>query len=253
MALFDEKYGDKVRVVDMGVSKEFCAGTHVSNTSEVIDYEVNYVESIGSGIFRILATTGKNAKELLKNNLNNLFDTINTLNNKALTIVKNAKTEGIDLTYNPIDLNTNLKGYRYVLFIKKALEDTKNNVHELEVSYQNKKSQSALKQLDVYKSQIENNCIIAECDVQDSNIIKDMANALVNNFKLDLVLLASKSDSKVTFVCATNGKFNAGQIVKEAATICGGNGGGKPTLAQAGGKDPSHVTDALNKVRELVK
>ncbi len=253
MALFDEKYGDKVRVVDMSISKEFCAGTHVSNTKDVIDYEINYIESIGSGVFRVLATTGENAKELLKKNLSNQFDTIDTLNKKAQNIILDAKKDNIELKYNEVSLDTPLKGYRYVLFVKKALEDTKNNLHQLEVEYQNKKSQSALKSLDSYKSLIKNNTIITKCDVLDSNLLKDMANAMVNNFSLDLVLLASTDNTKVTFVCATNGKYNAGQIVKAAAQACGGNGGGKPTLAQAGGKDASKIMEALEAAEALIK
>ena len=253
MALFDEKYGDKVRVVDMEVSKEFCAGTHVSNTKEVIDYEINYVESIGSGIFRVFATTGNNAKELLIKNLSNQIDTIKTLNEKANSIIVEASKAGIELKYNPINLMNDLKGYRYVLFIKKALEDTKNNLHTLEVEYQNKKSQSALKSLDSFKSKIINNTVISLTDVLDSNLLKDMANAMVNDFPVDMALLASTDGCKVTFVCATNGKYNAGQIVKAAAQVCGGNGGGKPTLAQAGGKDSSKINEALEAVKALIK
>lgn len=253
MALFDEKYGDKVRVVDMEVSKEFCAGTHVSNTNEIIDYEINYVESIGSGVFRVLATTGENAKKLLIKNLSNQIDTINTLNAKALGIVNEAKKDGIDLSYNCISLDNDLKGYRYVLFVKKALEDTKNNLHTLEIEYSNKKSQSALKSLDKYKELVEGNVLVTTTDVADSNLLKDMANAMLNNFTLDAVLLANATDSKVTFVCATNGKYNAGQIVKAAAQVCDGNGGGKPTLAQAGGKNPSKVNEALEVAKGLLK
>ncbi len=253
MALFDEKYGDKVRVVDMTISKEFCAGTHVANTADVKDYEINYIESIGSGVFRVLATTGDCAKDLLKKNLSNQFDTIDTLNKKALNIIQEAKKDNIELKYSEVSLDTPLKGYRYVLFVKKAVEDTKNNLHTLEVEYQNKKSQSALKSLDSYKSQIVNNTIVTKCDVLDSNLLKDMANAMVNNFSLDLVLLASTDGAKVTFVCATNGKYNAGQVVKAAAQACGGNGGGKPTLAQAGGKDPSHIDEALEAAKALIK
>ncbi len=253
MALFDEKYGDKVRVVDMEVSKEFCAGTHVANTSEVVDYEINYVESIGSGIFRVFATTGNNAKELLIKNLSNQIDTINTLNLKAKGIIEEALKDGIKLNYNKIDLSNDLKGYRYTIFIKKALEDTKNNLHNLEVEYQNKKSQSALKSLDSYKALIENNCVITKTDILDSNLLKDMANAMVNDFPLDMALLASTDGTKITFVCATNGKYNAGQIVKASALVCGGNGGGKPTLAQAGGKDPSKLEEALLAAKAFIK
>ncbi len=253
MALFDEKYKDKVRVVDMEVSKEFCAGTHVSNTKDIVEYEINYVESIGSGIFRVLATTGDKAFDLLKENLKNQLDTIETLNNKAQSIVLEALANGIKLEYNKVNLDTNLRGYRYVLFIKEMVEKAKNSLHELEGKYQEQKSSQALKSLESYKELINNNAIITKCDINDSNLLKDMASAMVNNFNLDLVLLASTDNVKVTFVCATSKKYNAGQIVKAAALVCDGNGGGKPNLAQAGGKNPQKLDEALQTVMELVK
>ena len=250
-ALFDEKYGDFVRVVDMEVSKEFCAGTHVSNTSDIKDFEIVYVESIGSGTFRCFATTGDNAKELLTLNLKTTIDTINTLNSKAQSIVEEAKNNGISLEFKPVTLESNLKGYRFVLFVKKMLEDVKDKLHTLEVTYQQKKSQNALRSLDGYKNQIEKNAIVSKTDVSDGNLLKDMAQALLNDNKLDLVMLVYAGE-KVTFVCATSNKYNAGQIVKAAAQITGGNGGGKPTLAQAGGKDASKVDDALAYVKGLL-
>ena len=253
MALFDEKYKDKVRVVDMEVSKEFCAGTHVLNTKDVIDYEINYVESIGSGVFRVFATTGENAFDLLKENLANQLDTINTLNNKAKTIIENAEKEGITLKYKEVNLNTDQKGYRYVLFIKKSVEECKNNLHELESNYQEQKSSQALKSLESYKNLINNNAIISKSCVMDSNLLKDMATTMLNNYALDLVLLASTDDVKVTFVCATSKKYNAGQIVKMAASVCDGNGGGKPNLAQAGGKNPQKIDEALQTIVDFIK
>ena len=79
-----------------------------------------------------------------------------------------------------------------------------------------------------------------------------MATALRNNKGLDVVLLAYANDSKVTFVCATSNKFDARTIVKEACSICGGGGGGKPDLAQAGGKDPSKVLNALEHLKATI-
>ena len=100
MALFGEKYGAYVRVVDMGISKEFCAGTHVANTKEVNEFMIVSVESIGSGTFRALAVTGPNAMELYKNNLSNIQNTLNTVIEKANSLINNAKNEGIDLVFN---------------------------------------------------------------------------------------------------------------------------------------------------------
>ena len=79
-----------------------------------------------------------------------------------------------------------------------------------------------------------------------------MATALRNNKGLDVVLLAYANDSKVTFVCATSKSFDARNVVKEACAICGGGGGGKPDLAQAGGKDPSLVDKALDHLKAVI-
>lgn len=252
MALFDDKYGDKVRVVDMEVSKEFCAGTHVKNTSDVKEFDLVSIESIGSGIFRATAVTGDNTKELVKQNLSNIIDTINSLNEKAENITSEASEKGIKLTYSPISLDSDLSGYRYVLFVKKTLVDTQKKIYDLEKKYQDELSKNALNNLSSYKEKIKNGTIITTSDVSDSNLLKDMAQALLNDNSLDLVMLASTTDSKVTFVCATSAKYDASKMVKEAASICGGGGGGKKNLAQAGGKDPSKVNDALDHIKGLL-
>ena len=77
MMLFSEKYGDKVRVVDMGVSKEFCAGTHVENTSDIESFAIASIESIGSGTFRCTAYTSAKAMDYIKNSQANVNDTLN--------------------------------------------------------------------------------------------------------------------------------------------------------------------------------
>ena len=252
MALFGEKYGSMVRVVDMGVSKEFCAGTHVANTCEVEKFYISSIESIGSGTFRCLAFTSNNAMDKLKENTKNIESTIDTIIAKANELVKNAKEEGIDLQFNYIKRNIDVNGYRYILALRKEVAKCQNEMKELEKDYANKKSQNALKSLDKFDKDIKNNKLIVECDVLDSNLLKDMATALRNNKNLDVVLLASKDENKVTFVCATKAPYNASQIVKEATSITGGGGGGKPDLAQAGGKNPLLLNDALKHIEEFL-
>ena len=253
MALFGEKYGAQVRVVDMGVSKEFCAGTHVSNTSEVIDFEITSIESIGSGVFRATAVTGPNAHELLVKSTENIQNTLNTILAKAEDIIASAKNEGIELSFNYEKKELNLKGYRYILALREEVSKAQNSVKDLEKEYNQKKSQSALKSLEKFDSLIEGDKLFTCVDVKDTNLIKDMAAALKNNKGLNVVLLASCDGAKVTFVCAANAPYDACQIVKEATKITGGGGGGKKDLAQAGGRDSSKVLDALEHVKEFLK
>ncbi len=253
MALFGEKYGAMVRVVDMGISKEFCAGTHVYNTAEVEKFYIASIESIGSGTFRCLAYTSNNAMASIKEYTKNLDNTIDTIINKANELVKNAKSEGISLLFNYIKRNIDVNGYRYILALRKEVAKCQAEMKELEKEYTQKKSQNALKSLDKYDSLIENNKLITKVDVLDSNLLKDMASALKNNKNLDVVLLAAADDTKVTFVCAAKAPYNASNIVKEATKITGGGGGGKPDLAQAGGKNPLMVDEALNHIKEFLK
>ena len=252
MMLFGEKYGNVVRVVDMGVSKEFCAGTHVINTSDISKFYIASIESIGSGTFRALAYTSSNAQELIKKSQENIISTINQTIAKAAEIIKEAKYNNIELHFNYMSREILVEGYRYILALRKELQKVQNEVKELEKEYNLKKSQNALKELDKYDKFITNNKLFVEVDTLDSNLLKDMATALRNNKNLDVVLLAASDENKVTFVCATKGNYNASNIVKEATKITGGGGGGKPDLAQAGGKDPSKVKEALEHLKATI-
>ena len=249
MALFGEKYGKFVRVVDMEVSKEFCAGTHVTNTNEIKQFALYSVESIGSGIFRATAATSDDAMKYVKESQANVMATIDNVISKGNDLVKKASAEGIKLEFNYKKSDLNEFGYRYILAIRKELEKAQNSIKDLEKTYNAKKSQNALNDLSKYDSLIENNKLVAKVDVMDSNLLKDMASALKNNKGLDYVLFAATDNTKVTFVCAAKAPLDARDIVKEATKICGGGGGGKPDLAQAGGKDASKIDEALAHVK----
>jgi alanyl-tRNA synthetase len=253
MMLFDDKYGDTVRVVEMGVSTEFCGGTHVSNTKEIEDFEIVSIESIGSGIFRGTALTGKDAFENLQESLVNKRNELNTLLAKANSIVSEAKQKGIDLAFKDDFDMSNVRGYRFVLKFNEHIAYVSNLVKELDKEFNNKLSQQALSNLDSYKDQIEGNALFVSEKDKDTNVLKDLASALLNKYALEVVFVSNVSGDKVTFVCASKGNINAGQLVKAAATVCGGNGGGKPTMAQAGGKDSTKIAEAISAVKELVK
>ncbi len=252
MALFDDKYGDKVRVVDMDFSKEFCAGTHVSNTNEIKEFMIVSIESIGSGIFRCLGVTGNNALELLKENISTLDGDLNALLNKANNIIAEANKEGISLEFNNNLSYNDKRGYEYILTMRNIIQATSKALHELEKDYQSKKSQNVLKQLNTFEKDIVGKSLVVKINSLDSNLVKEMAQALQNNYNLDLVMLASVDEAKVTFVCATSDKYDANLFVKEATKITGGGGGGKKNLAQAGGKDVSKVDDALKHIKGIL-
>ncbi|MCI5582495.1 MAG: alanine--tRNA ligase [Anaeroplasma sp.] len=252
MALFGEKYGSLVRVVDMGVSKEFCAGTHVDNTKDIKQFAIMSYESIGSGTYRITASTGENAMELLKAQVVNVTSTLNQIISKASELIKAAKHENIDLSFGYLPRSIDVFGYRYIMALRNEVLKASQAMKDLEKEYQAKKSQNALSDLNKYDKDIIDNKVFAVVDTMDNNLLKDMACALRNNKGLDLVLFASVDTNKVTFVCATSSKYDASSIVKLATKITGGGGGGKKDLAQAGGKDASKVNEALEYVKENI-
>ncbi len=253
-ALFDEKYGDVVRVVIMGnVSKEFCGGTHVFNTKDVEKYAIYSYESIGSGIFRITASTSDEAMKYVKEESKNVIDSIKAFINKQNELIAKAKNEGIVLKAKLTYIEPTEFGYRYVLKLRENLKEASYLYHELEKEYNNLQSKNALKDLDQFDKEIDNNNLFAKTNQTDVNLIKDMAYALVNNKSLDIVLLASVNNNKLTFVCATSPKVNAVDVIKEATKITGGGGGGKPNMAQAGGKEIAKLDEAIAHLKELYR
>jgi alanyl-tRNA synthetase len=253
-ALFGEKYGDVVRVVDMGgYSKEFCGGTHAKNTKDIIDYAVVSVESIGSGIFRVTSVTGSNVYDLVLSHLKNLESEYNILKDKALKIVEAAKAENISLTFNGTLNLTKDASYQIVLDYRKSLEVLKETVKELEKEYNRKKAQNALSNLSSYDKYISGNTLVTKVENINMDALKQLADALLNKMGNGIVFLASIIDNKLLFVCKNNIGLNSGALVKQAAIATGGNGGGRPDMATAGGKDITKVDEALDIVKKEIK
>ncbi|MCR5462367.1 MAG: alanine--tRNA ligase [bacterium] len=252
-ALFGEKYGEIVRVVDMTYSKEFCGGTHAKNTKDIIDYAITSVESIGSGIFRVSAVTGDNVYNLVLNHLKNLENEYNTLKEKALKLVDLAKAENIDLVFSDTLNLTKEASYKIVLDYRKSLEELKNEVKELEKEYNRKKAQNALSNLSSYDKFISGNTLITKVENINMDSLKQLVDALLNKMGSGVVFLASIIDNKLLFVCKNNIGLNSGNLVKQAAIATGGNGGGRPDMATAGGKDISKVDIALDIVKKEIK
>ena len=252
-ALFGEKYGDVVRVVDMDYSKEFCGGTHVKNTLDIIDYAITSVESIGSGIFRVTAVTGKNLYDKIIAQLSNLNAEIKLILEKANRVIEQAKNDNVTLDFN-YNLNiTKDASYQVVLDYRKSLEELKNAVKELEKEYNRKKAQQALSNLSAYDKYIEGNKLVCKVEGISMDALKQLADALLNKLGSGIIFIASTVDDKVYFVCKNNIGLNAGMLVKKAAIITGGNGGGRPDMANAGGKDITKVDEAINAIKDELK
>ena len=229
-ALFDEKYGDFVRIVTMGdFSKEFCGGTHVSNTSELGLFHIESEESIGSGIRRITSTTKKVALRHFKEMEDYLKESASLFKLKKW----NALQDRIQM----------------VLEENMALQ---HQIKELKDEKMKMESEAVLAK----KEEIHGlNVLILELHDQDNAGLKDYAVLLRNKLERGFVLLANVTKDKVVYVAAASQEaiaagVNAGHIVKKVAQLTGGHGGGKPDLAQSGGKEVDQVKFALESVRK---
>lgn len=229
MALFGEKYGDVVRVVNMGdYSIELCGGTHLDNTGVIGVFKITSEGSVASGVRRIEAVTGKGAMAY--------FDTVEKeLREAALK----AKTEPAKLAERIDDMNAQIKELQSENAALKS-KAAKDALGEIEVEEVN-----GIK------------LVTKRVEGVDMNGLRELGDQLKEKLGEGVIALASVSDGKVNLmVTATDDAVkkgaHAGNIIKAIAPIVGGGGGGRPNMAQAGGKEPSGTDAALNKVKELL-
>ena len=231
VAMFGEKYGDVVRVVEMGdFSMEFCGGTHLDNTAQVGPFRVKSESSIASGVRRIEATVGKLSLEVMNKNQEMLFHAAQVL-----------KTTPGDLAAKVEQQVAETKELRHALDKIKA----EASLGEARQFLMSAKEVKGLKVLTVNKNDL------------DANALRRMGDFLRDKEPGVVAVLSSVNGEKVTFL-AVCGKeavargLKAGDLVKLVAGICGGKGGGKPDSAMGGGTDVLKVDDALAAVDDFV-
>lgn len=228
-ALFGEKYGDTVRVVDIGgYSKEFCGGTHLKNTAQAGSFKIISESGVSAGVRRIEALTG--------------FGVLNYYEEQGFMF-----NEMMDM------LKTTPQNIRRR--IASILEENRAMAKEIE-SLKSKLSGSLVDDL-VNSAEDMNGIkfVAGEAKGLDMNGLRNLGDKLKDKLKSAVIVLASGSDGKVNLVAmcsddAVKAGAKAGDIVKVAAGICGGGGGGRPNMAQAGGKNPEKIADALKAARE---
>ena len=232
MALFSEKYGDTVRVVNMGgESIELCGGTHVGNTGMIGAFHIVSEASVASGVRRIEAITGL---EYLKD-----VSTTRKLLTDVCAAVKVKKADELENKLNA------------------QLEEIKALKKEIE-SYKAKEAAGAVDQmLNGAKTVGSVKVLTVKLPGADAGKLRQMGDVLRDKDASVAAVLASASEEKVTFlaVCgkdAVKAGVKAGDIVKYVCNVCGGNGGGKPDSAMGGGKDASKMDEALNAVADFV-
>ena len=231
MALFGEKYGDVVRVVKMGeFSTELCGGTHVDNTAKLGLFKITSESSVAAGVRRIEGVTGIGVLALLGEKDKLIKDTAEVL--KA----PNAE----DLVQRAKQLTEELRSVR----------------RELEAASEKLAASKATSLVESAEKVGNVRLICAKVEMKP-----DAMRALTDKFKAEyadvVCVLASVNDGKVNFAVscgkdAVAGGANAGKIVKQISTLCGGGGGGRPDSASAGGKDASKLDEALAQVKTLL-
>ena len=232
MALFGEKYGDEVRVVGMGeFSKEFCGGTHVKNTGMIGQFKIISESGVAAGIRRIEAITGHNVIKYYENLEHTIAEAAKMLKASPDKLVEKAKHLMEELKTLQSE-NESLKNKA----AKEALGDVMDKVVEI----------GGVKVLSV------------EIPDTDGNELRNLGDELKNKLGEGLIFLASAKDGKVNIVAmATDGAVkagvHAGNLIKAVAPIVGGGGGGRPNMAQAGGKLPDKTGQAVEAVKDEVK
>ena len=232
IALFGEKYGEVVRVVEMGegYSVEFCGGTHLSNTAKVGVFHISNEFSVASGVRRIEATTGKLSLDVMNQNQKMLFEAAAVLKAKPGELREKAKA-----------MMTEAKKLHQEIEKFKA----EASVGEARQFLMSAKTVGELKVLTASREDV------------DAATLRQMGDFLKDKEPNVVAVLASTSGEKISFlaVCGKNAiakGIKAGDLVKNVCTICGGKGGGKPDSAMGGGKDMLKLDDALASVDDYV-
>ena len=253
MALFSEKYGDMVRVVKMGESKELCGGTHISNTRDIKKFAIYNIESKGSNTYRIEACTSSKIDQTLFEEIKPYNDEMIKLLIKAKEVIATAKKEGIDLEFNVDIDNSKPTSYKDIIFNRNELAYIQGEVKDLMKEYNDKKEKKTLSNLDEYKDNIKeiNNkkLLFMKTENKDINLLKSVADTLINEMNEGFILFINVSGDKVNFISRSNCLVDAGRVVKQAAILSAGNGGGSKTFASGAGKN----IEKLDEIYELVK
>ncbi len=258
-AVFGEKYGDIVRLVDMNFSKELCGGTHVKNTSEINHFAILSIESKGSGIFRIEAVTNNAVKKGIESTINNLKEEIISANKKIKTLKNEINELKINCDINEVTLPVLKYSFLDIVNYRDTYSIVKENLKKLEKIILTAKRNQSSNDLSILTDHLEiindNSYIVCKVENIEINSLKDMIDKTAEKFIKGVIFVADVIDNqKIIFVAKSkNTNYSCGNLVKEAAIMTGGNGGGRPDFAQAGGRDVSKVDDAIAFIKDKLK
>ena len=228
--LFGEKYGDEVRVLSIGSSKELCGGTHVKRTGDIGLFQIKEETGVASGVRRIEACTGNVAIEWMQERQRELYGVADLLNSSSSKVTERTKS---------------------------LLDQNKQKDREIA----NFKSKLAASQSDdLLKQAVDINgvkVLAVQMQGADALALRETLNNMKDKLPSSVIVLAAVSDGKVSLIASVSAsltaKIKAGELVNMVATQVGGKGGGKPDMAMAGGTQPEHLVAALASVPAWVQ
>jgi alanyl-tRNA synthetase len=230
--LFGEKYGDEVRVLEIGSSREFCGGTHVARTGDIGVFKIHSEGGVAAGIRRVEATTGPNALALMNTQLQEFREVARELRAQP----------GPGMVE---------KAVKSLLEEKKALEKELSKARSKLAMGQG--TDLASQAIDVKGAKL----LVATLDGADAKTLRETMDKLKDRLKSAAIVLGAVIDGKVTLIAGVTpdltAKLKAGELVNYVAQQVGGKGGGRPDMAQAGGTDPAGLPSALQSVRSWVE
>jgi len=229
MMLFGEKYGDEVRVLDIGTSRELCGGTHVGRTGDIGLFKIYAESGVAAGVRRVEATTGTGALKL-----------INTQQTLITQLASDLKAPANEIVNKVAQLNEHAKS------LEKELARLKSKL-----------ASSQGDDLTAQATEINGVKVLAAMlDGADANALRETMDKLKDKLKTAAIVLASVNEGKVSLVAGVTAdliaKLKAGELVNHVAAQVGGKGGGKPDMAMAGGTDASSLPKALASVEAWV-
>ena len=229
-AVFDEKYGDLVRVVAMGkVSKELCGGTHASRTGDIGLIKITHESSIAAGVRRIEAVTGRAAIQYIGQLTNEL--------KAAANLLKAGVFEVADRVEKTLQRQRDLEKEMASLKGKQAAQDSTDLLDQT----------THINGIPVLAAVVE---------AADPKALRELGDKLRDRLSSGIILLGSQNDGKAMLLCLVTsdltGRYQAGRIIKELAPLVGGSGGGRPDLAQAGGPNPENLAQVIARLKEII-
>ena len=231
MALFEEKYGDRVRVIALAdFSKELCGGTHTGRTGNIGLFKIVSEASVAAGVRRIEAVTGRAAVEFMQQSERALQEAAHLLREKPEALTAR---------------------------IAKLLADTKGLEREIEQLKGRLSAVAVAGAADEARDVAGVSVLVKKVEADSPALLRDLLDRYKDKMRSGVVVLGSVSDSKVMLIAGVTpdlaGRYHAGNIIKQVAAVVGGRGGGRPDMAQAGGSQPEHLDQALAKALEIIQ